>query len=173
MNNSFLLKDKSGRASGYLMQCGKQIRLRTDVCRGEDKKIILYAANGESESKLISDSGEEVSWESRIEKLKGAAVVTLKDEILLSTGKQIDEICSKESTKVLIQKRRNERIYETQKSSKKEVDQSEKEAAQIKETAEFPQKENKNRAKVWPDRRWPPPPCMTDAQYTDGKWRHK
>lgn len=163
MNNTFLLKDKSGCVSGYLMQYGTGIKYRSN-CSMEDKaELILLFENGMSETKVLSGTGEMV-WKDLSDKIEGALVISSENIILLSTGKAACKRWQEEQTK-LYSKRFCSNKTEIQKQ-KIETDvqravASSSHAPEIQYTGKH----------IWPERRWPSPPCMKDGEYRGGKWR--
>ena len=146
MTNSFLLKDRSGKPQGYLLSCGEEICCRiSGACRGAE--LCVYEGRKGSRFNLEETNLEQV-FSYRLAGIDCAVVYTHGQAALASDWTLAEAVLSEHS------------------------DVFNSEAAGKHEPEEPPAKEQKDAVDrlPWPQRRWPPPPCMSGARYVHGRW---
>lgn len=152
MGRSFVLKDKMGTAVGYLTQGLGAIRCRCMGAKEGMRAIILNNEDQLMEYKMNPVCTEQ-EWKDEDKIIEGAAIV-FGEEIVADTGETL--------------RRRIENRLRMN-----ACDQDFSEGAEL-----YKRHEKKNAEREWtrkeagsfPQRRWPPPPCMKGAVYRIGMW---
>lgn len=152
MGNSFILKDASGRACGYLLARKETICCRVS-CLQEDGVLTVctggvahsFALEDESEEHRFAFSGEEIS----------SAFVTEDGRIR----------CATDWHEATVNHMGTDVPKAQAKMSEKNDDKADKSEAVAKDALQTAQSHG------WPERRWPPPPCWPQAKYVGGQWR--
>ena len=148
MAKSHVLKDKAGRAAGYIMQLGGQIRCRVSLSQ-QAQAVLLYA-DGTTDAHSLN-AGREESVFPDMEKTLVGAYVFSGSELLLYT----DEMAKN----TFLQAVQSKRQQHEQKAQPKPIVQTVP-----------PEKTTWPKPEALPQRRWPPPACW-DAEYVQGAWR--
>ena len=146
MMNSFLLKDRSGRPQGYLLSNGEEICCRlSGPSRGAE--LCVYEGRKKFSFNLDETDSEQV-FPYRRAGIDCVVVYTHGQAALASDWTLAEAVLSEHS------------------------DVFNSEAAGKHAHEEPPAKEQKDAADQlsWPQRRWPPPPCMSGARYVHGRW---
>lgn len=144
MRRSFVLKDQSGRAVGYMQQVQDEVRCR--ITHSDDRdgaEVIVFYDNGSSSRHAVSLSGVEHVWKKRESGILGACVMCHTSRIA-DTGKEVRLLMAQ-----CIGREPPPRTDEPQAA-----------AAVLKP-----------KAAQMPQRRWPPHPCCPNASYVNGRWR--
>jgi len=149
MANGFLFRDKNDRHRGYLLFCGEEI-----CCRISDSYsgAVLCISNGhECACFHLEETSAEQRFACRVEGIACAAV--LEDgKPVLATDWTMENVLRHMQPD---QQERN--LPETDKPVFQETPVRNKSALQAKPY-------------LWPQRRWPPPPCISGARYVSGRW---
>lgn len=147
MGKSYVLKGKNKQICGFVMQTGRCIRYRVTHFSKKPLTLTVLYSSGKHVRIEIADSDEH-QHEGKNDELLGAYAVSEK-ELIMDTGKAAqDAYCIWQSSldrEKQPAKHQTEDPYQTKES---EID--------------TPFLEN--------ERRWPPPPCISDAHYLNGKW---
>ena len=146
MDDSFLLRDAEGAACGYIIARGRTLCCRISELAHEGTLYITDRLNRISEYALSGDGQEEYTFDYQGERVQHAAVF--------------------EGSKLM-------GASDWQKAQKAEYSRKEQkaEADGDKEKQTPPESTNHDvKAWNWPERRWPPPPCMPEARYEHGHW---
>ena len=152
MGGSFVLKDADGRLSGYLMQGMDQIRCRMNSA-GKAGEILLFDEGGACTRHPLDSSGEQ-SWRDGGRKIVGAVAV-IEGRTAADSGAEARQMYER-------LQRREKRIAAPARAGGTQD-------APKRETA--PEKpKHSGAACSLPQRRWPPPACMPDAEYRGGQW---
>ena len=154
MGKSFVLKDAAGRPGGYLMQGMREICCRAGA---PAQYAVLLFEDGTAEERTLCD-GREARWPDDGRMLRGGFVCA-DGRLLLATGEEAR--CAFE--RMIIQKHapREEKTPSTEKALEPASEQTQRPDAPAGER------------RVWPDRRWPPPPCWPQAEYAQGRWQER
>ena len=147
--NSFLLKDKDGRVRGYLLRTGEEICCRLSVTYRDAELLVYEEQNGVSFHLTASDTEQRFPY--RDTEIRCVVVFSHGQMVLTSDWVYADTLPHTGA-----------------------VDKTEKEEGEISSvpSENKPEKENaENQPRLWPQRRWPPPPCLTGARYSGGQWR--
>lgn len=154
MGNSLLLKDEAGRMTGYVQLCAGTLRCRVTAGAAERAELLVgYADGGAQTCDLAADSGEQ-TWPAASGALRSACVLS-GGHVLCAT----DETARAAGWKALLD-RRPRKPREAQETPKAH-DEQENGACVIQKPAE---------EVTFPQRRWPPPPCLSGARYDGGAW---
>ena len=154
MGKSFVLKDAAGRPGGYLMQGMREICCRAGA---PAQYAVLLFEDGTAEERTLC-GGREARWPDDGRMLRGGFVCA-DDRLLWTTGEEAR--CAFE--RMIIQKHapREEKAPGTEKALEPASEQTQRPDAPAGET------------RVWPERRWPPPPCRPQAEYAQGRWQER
>ena len=145
--NSFLLKDKDGRVRGYLLRTGEEICCRLSVAYRDAELFVYEQQNGVCFHLTASDAEQRFPY--RDTEIKCVVVFSQGQMVLAS-----DWVYAADT------------LLHTGAKKKKEEKQSSLIPSENK-----PETENaENQPRLWPQRRWPPPPCLTGARYHGGQW---
>lgn len=155
MRKGFVLKDGAGRPGGYLVQDMREICCRANGLTQQAKAVLIFSDGTQEEHALEDDS--EARWPLGGRVLCGGFVCA-QDRLLLATGEQARGAFAR------LILRKAERANKRAESERMQ----EEHAPQREEEAEKPQYQH-----IWPQRRWPPPPCWPQAVYTQGCWRER
>lgn len=159
MGGSFVLKDASGRAAGYVMQGTDAVRCRIGDAQGQ-LEARLYFADGSCERLALEPQKEQRFDETR-RRLTGAAVAA-DGTLFADTGAAARAAFERERTQRQAAQRRQEhaarKIQSVPSAQPEEPQAAQRESRQTQTAFGLPQ------------RRWPPPPCMPQAAYRDGRW---
>ena len=154
MGRSILLKDKKGRILGYVIYDGQYGRVKITGASGACL-LILLDEHGRRMMYPVRDDGMEECFACDHEPLY-AAVLNESGKFLLSDGQR--EIREEWMERASVQ------LFgcdDEARSGRDEDDEDMEEREERKEKEERPT----------PERRWPPPPCMQNAVYEDGRWQ--
>ena len=176
MGKSFVLRNEHGDPVGYLMQGMHAVRCRVRAM--ETEEIIVFLQDGSHESRRIEHPGEELEW--REEKSTVVGAVTLENgRISAVTGedarwkwsqmeqmKRAREANAEEQTRAISAEQEKARRKEEAKSCEKAEEKAEEKTEEKAAAGE------KNTC-LWPQRRWPPPPCWRTAVYCHGVWEEE
>ncbi|MBQ4264207.1 MAG: hypothetical protein IJB85_01680 [Clostridia bacterium] len=161
MGKSFVLKDVSGRPMGYLMQAGDAVRYRISAAYAADVTL-LFEDGAVYEHSVVAHSSEK-SWTHGGRSLLGGYICR-EGEVILATDERI---------------RRCAWMMKAPGSVQRKEDAQEGEQAEAKEQKtvlpdaleDDPKDDQAEEAlRILPDRRWPPPPCLTSVVYLHGQW---
>lgn len=163
MKKSFLLKDRDGRACGYL-----QIQHRVLRCRitgasenGVQRDLILYSDAEQVERFSLALASEEQRFQLSMHEGK-----TVSGAVLLQDG-HMHLTTDERTVQVYERSRRRQEKAEKAKVQPAVTIVSEKHTPPANDSVnELPEQ----RAIEWPQRRWPAPVCMTEAAYVQGRW---
>ena len=161
MGNTFLLKTALGEIAGFLVQNDKNIVYKLDQKTGDAIEIVLRLDDGTLEHKRIAPDGKEGTLHSAGKKIKGVAVTAPNEEVILRAGERFPMPDSNIQVRINMPSKKEKTDTNVQKG--KNESQSDMKHLQQKETMI-----NENQ---WPQRRWPPPPCMHSAAYYHGRWQ--
>lgn len=133
-------------------------------CRISDPKrnakVVLLFEDGTDEEHLL-DTGEEARWESKGRLLLGGYTCA-GGRLWLATGDEARGACQRASVMRMTQRKKTEDRQEKREKTEHREDGREEDA----------QREGgKIEERKWPQRRWPPPPCWTNARYIHGCWQ--
>ena len=147
MGKSFVLRNESDRAVGYIQQVGRTLRCGIHASCGEPPfELYLLDASGDVTVERMDDIRGENEWRAESAVVSGGCLVK-EGRILADTGDQA-------RTRVQQQLLKNAAASV---SPKAPSEQDKREPPR----AECPKH---------PERRWPPNPCCTDSVYRDGAW---
>ncbi len=154
MKKSFVLKDESGRPSGYLMQAGEHIRCRIHH-DGAAGMTLLFADGGSAEFNVEGD-GREAVWTGAGETLCGGYA---------HAGGRLIAWSDREAAIAFERHEAQRRVRCVQESTA---------PAETAQNApdERTSGESTVSGYVFPERRWPPPCCMA-ARYVSGAWQEE
>lgn len=154
MGKSFVLKDAAGRPGGYLMQGMREICCRAGA---PAQRAVLLFDDGTAEERTLC-GGQEARWPEDGRMLRGGFVCA-DGRLLLATGEEAR--CAFE--RMILQKHAawEEKPPSTENASEPAREQTQRPDAPAGET------------RVWPERRWPPPPCWPQAEYAQGRWQER
>ena len=154
MGNSLLLRDEAGRMAGYVQLCAGTLRCRVTVGAAERAKLLVCYADGGAQTCDLSEDGGEQTWPAASGALRGACVLS-GGHVLCAT----DGAARAAGRKALLdrQPRKPREVQEPPKAH----DEQENDVYTIQKTAE---------EVAFPQRRWPPPPCLSGARYDGGTW---
>lgn len=157
MGKSFVLKDAAGRPGGYLMQGMREICCRADT---PAQQAVLLFEDGTSEERALC-GGQEARWPDDGRMLRGGFICA-DGRMLLATG---------EEARSAFERMRLQRHAAREKARPRKEESPEPAPEQRQQTQRraIPMGE----ARVWPERRWPPPPCLPQAEYAQGCWRER
>lgn len=172
MGKSFVLRNEHGDPVGYLTQGMHAVRCRVSTM--ETEEIIVFLRDGSHESRRIEYPGEELEW--REEKSAVVGAVTLENGRMSAvTGedarwkwsqmeymKRAREANAEERTRPISAEQEKARRKEEAKSCEKAEEKTEEKAAA-----------GEKNTCLWPQRRWPPPPCWRTAVYCHGVWEEE
>lgn len=155
MGKSFVLKDEAGRPGGYLMQGMREICCRASALTRQAQAVLLFEGGMAEEHTLCG--GQEARWPGDGRLLLGGFVCA-DGRLLLATGEEARGTFER----MFMQKRaeREEKRVRTE-SAQERTQATEKPLGPAQET------------RVWPQRRWPPPPCWPQAVYAKGRWQEQ
>lgn len=156
MGKSFVLKDAAGRPGGYLMQGMREICCRAGALTQQAQAVLLFE-DGTAEERTLS-GGREARWPDDGRMLRGGFVCA-DGRLLLATGEEARGAFER----MIMQKHapREKKPPTTEKASEPAWEQTQRPDTPAGET------------RVWPERRWPPPPCWPQAQYAQGRWQEQ
>ena len=160
MGNTFLLKNALGQIAGFLVQKDTEIVYKFDPKTREETEIIFQFDDGTLEHKRIAFSGKEGSLHSVGKKIKGVAVTAPDEEVILRAGEHFQITGSKVQVTIGTPAKKEKTVVNAQ--------TGENEAGY--EMKHLQLKGKKITENQWPQRRWPPPPCMCFAAYERGRW---
>ena len=151
MVRSFVLKGMTGKPEGYLMQgfgvvrfkAGAMQKARMTIIRADGRQTVWEDAWTDGENERPDDGGK-----------IAAAYVTENGVLRLYTDETAKKMFEKEKRKCPTEQPAGR------------IDK------QVFEKTAYREKEKKMQTEVhtWPERRWPPPPCMPAARYVSGRW---
>lgn len=152
MSKSFVLRDKNGHLSGYLMQREGKIH-----CRIQDGKshgiLSILGDEGVIAEQEMSREQQEFVWDTEGKEAKGA-YLSKEGTLLLHTGELAVQAFLRQTSG---QHRQAEKEFEEE-QKKNERHQK----------AHDPEKEEKRFQ--FPECRWPPPVLLNQPEYRDGRW---
>ncbi|MGN0777225.1 MAG: hypothetical protein ACI4MM_11175 [Candidatus Ventricola sp.] len=156
MGKSFVLKDAAGRPGGYLVQGLRDICCRAGDLARRVQVVLLFEGGAQEEHE--ADGGQEARWPVE-DRLLCGGYVCADGKLLFATG---DEA-----------RRTFERAVRRPAARVEKATGSR--AEPVREPAKETQKEAAStaQARVWPQRRWPPPPCWPQAEYVQGRWQEE
>ena len=142
MGGSYILKDRSGKAAGYIQQVKGEIRFRVfkeDCSKGS---VLIRFLDGYTKTYEAERSGREYSWPGYDKKLMSACWISDGECLAATEASLLNENTSTAGV-----------VCKEQPSAPDQLLKCEKE-----ETT------------VMPERRWPPPSCCAEAEYKNGRW---
>ena len=153
--NSFLLKDKDGRVRGYLLRTGEEICCRLSVTY-RDAELFVYEQQNGVCFHLTASDGEQRFLYRNVE-IRCAVVFSLGQMVLASDWVYADAL---------------PQTGAAEKKEKEKEEEKEKKQSSLVLSENKPLKgEEEQPPRLWPQRRWPPPPCLMGARYHGGQWR--
>ena len=155
MGKSFVLKDASGRPGGYLMQGMREICCRADT---PAQQAVLLFEDGTSEERALC-GGQEAYWPGDGRMLRGGFICA-DGRMLLSTG---------EEARSAFERMTLQKYAAWEEVRPRKEESPELERRQQTQNPDVPAGETR----VWPERRWPPPPCWPQAEYAKGCWQER
>lgn len=157
MGKSFVLKDAAGRPGGYLMQSMREICCRANALTQQAQAVLLFE-DGTSEEHALC-GGQEARWPGDGRMLRGG-MICADGRMLLATGEEARGAFER----MMMKKHaaREQTRPRTEESPEPEQRQQTKNPA-VPSGA----------TRVWPERRWPPPPCWPQAEYAQGCWQER
>ena len=159
MVKSVVLKDINGVPRGYLRETNEGVFCRVAVDQPAQAKLIF--ADGTATDCMVEQRKSEQLIISSTKPLCGTCIFR-DDELLLTTDDHVKKMFFEQRAE---RKKRSE-------AEMKRVSTTEKEAV-------FRQAKQENNdvdacaQRCFPDRRWPPPPCLDMACYECGRWCEK
>mgnify|MGYP004533057533 FL=1 len=147
MNESYVLKTKSGAACGYIMARDEKLRIRLNADGTDMQLTVLY--EDEEQTFSCNADGLEIEKPGRRKKLLGA-YGTAGEQLAADTGEAARKAFEIRKTEA----KREQKIHRLH--TAQPVQENPEQETQKTKTAE---------------RRWPPPPCMPGAKYAKGSWR--
>lgn len=157
MGKSAVLKDLTGRPSGYIRLGDGNVLLRAAL-NAPAQLAIVYSDGSQSEYALSGDTAEQ-----RIacdDKTVCGCYVFQGDVLLLLSDPAMRRAFER---RALMQRKRDEPDLD---------DQREKDNAHAEKNVPE-QKEIRERDEGFAQRRWPPPPCWDSARYRRGVWQEE
>lgn len=157
MGKSFVLKDAAGRPGGYLTQGMREICCRAGA---PAQQAVLLFEDGTAEERPLR-GGQEARWPDDGRRLRGGFVCA-DGRLLLASGEEARGAFER----MIMQKHaaREEKRSRTESPSEPAQEQQRQ-----TEKPDVPAEATR----AWPERRWPPPPCWPQAEYTQGRWRER
>lgn len=151
MGRSFVLKGATGKPEGYLIQGQGVVRFkggamdnaRMTIIRADNRKTV-WEGTWTAEENEHPDDGTKIA----------AAYVTENGVLRLYTDEAAKRAFEMEK-----------RECPTERPAGKTKNQE-----QEKTIYRAEEKKRQTEERVWPERRWPPPPCMPAARYVSGRW---
>jgi len=159
MRNSFLMKDQLGHMSGYLMQCEDLLKCKVNAQFSGKLALAVFFGDCVSPRHFDFTCGRENEFNGCGETVSGA-VLTEDGEAALWTG---------ERARLRWEALRLEMSCKC-KDSIKPAMQERKEKRERTERIEYPSHKAEHTSGL-PERGWPPPPCVMNAIYQNGKWK--
>ena len=154
MGNSLLLRDEAGRMSGYVQLCAGALRCRVTAGAAEPMELLVGYADGGGQTFGLAADGGEQTWPVPPCTLRGACVLS-EGHVLCAT----DEAARLAGRRALLD-RQPGRPCKAQ-DSLQESGEREADACVTRKAAD---------EVAFPQRRWPPPPCLAGARYDGGAW---
>lgn len=154
MGNSLLIRDEAGRMAGYVQLCAGTLRCRVTSGAAERAKLLVCYADGGAQTCDLSADGGEQTWLAASGALRGACVLS-GGHVLCAT----DDAARAAGRKALLD-RQPRKPREAQEPPQAH-DGQENGTCVIPKPAE---------EVTFPQRRWPPPPCLSGARYDGGAW---
>ena len=159
MGGSFVLKDASGRAVGYVMQGTDAVRCRVGSAQGE-LNIHLFFDDGSCEARVLEPQKEQ-RFDGTKRRLTGAAV-SADTMLLADTGEAARAAFERERMQQqAAQRGQDHPVRRPQSAPPDRTEEARTAPREIRQT---------QTAYSLPQRRWPPPPCMPQAIYRNGRW---
>ena len=158
MGKSFVLKDAAGRPGGYLVQGMREICCRAGALAQQAKAVLLFE-DGTAEEHALRGN-QEARWPGDGRTLRGG-LVCADGVLLLAAGEE----ARAEFERMRMQKR----------AAQEENLRAERPPEPARErTKQMPGPDTPAQdPRVWPQRRWPPPPCWPQAEYIQGRWQER
>ena len=156
MGKSFVLKDAAGHPGGYLMQGMREICCRAGALTQQAQAVLLFE-DGTAEERTLC-GGREARWPDDGRMLRDGFVCA-DGRLLLATGEEARGAFERR----IMQKHAPlaEKPTRIENASEPAREQTQGPDAPAGET------------RVWPERRWPPPPCRPQAEYAQGRWQER
>lgn len=166
MARGFLLKDKDGRVGGYLQIQHQTLRCRLTQANEKESQdeLILFSNDRQAmRLRLAFERAEQCfqNLSSEEQEISGAVVVR-NGQVHLHTDECTARAYERSQKKQRSAESTHGRIENTRISEKTDTDGCHSQRVipvQIKDE--------------WPQRRWPPPACMPDAVYIQGRWTER
>lgn len=166
MAKGFLLKDKDGRVGGYLQIQHQTLRCRLTQAKENESKdeLILFSNDRQAmRLQLAFECAEQCfqNLSSEEQEISGAIVVR-NGQVHLHTDECTACAYERSQKKQRSAESTHRRIENTRISEKTDTDGCPSQndiPVQIKDE--------------WPQRRWPPPACMSNAVYIQGRWTER
>ena len=151
MGKGYVLKGKNGQVCGFIMQTGRDLsyRITTHFLKKPLTLTAVYA-DGERVSAEVKD-GDEHQQEASGDVLIGA-YVEIDEVLLMDTGKDA----------------RN--AYYNRKNSFHQEARTDKSECKKDVPKEVCSTKSPVTDSFVKERRWPPPPCVSNARFLDGRW---
>ncbi|MBR5560691.1 MAG: hypothetical protein IKU73_04685 [Clostridia bacterium] len=166
MAKSFVFRDRERRIVGYLQQHPNEIRCRINGI-GQAADLIVYRA-GEQEMRLHMDAGGcEQRFRDSGQHISGAVVV--QGETLRCFTDDVAADAYERAWRSKMEKLRRTDRMPLRKEVEKAAAQNERKAEEVT----LPEGNREQQAYRWPERRWPPPVCFSDAAYVQGRWMER
>jgi len=166
MGKSFILKDRTGTPSGYLLQGIRTLRCRISGAE-EGMKAVLFYADGKHSERQITTLDGEIEWEEPNAFIDG--VVIIKDDaIVADSGVQ----AKRRFESMQIKANRGE-----EQGNAAALSVGKPEESLLSASMDGNEKKPEKREKEWErslsERRWPRPPCLQTAVYDHGAWKER
>ena len=161
MGKNYVLKDRTGRPGGYLLESGGSLCCRVQT-GGQRATLIALFEGGVQETYTLSCGDGEQTWPCGARGLCGGGVFA-GDRLLLSSGEAATRAWERR------------RIRPAGESVPRRSEAARDRAA-IPEHERHDNRAACEGADASPDvagheRRWPPPPCWPEARYAGGHWQ--
>lgn len=160
MGKSFVLKDASGRPGGYLVQGMRDICCRAGHLTQPSEMVLLFD-DGTQQTHAI-ESGEEAYWPGGGGLLCGGFLCA-DGRLLLATG---------EAARAAFERLSGQKRAQQTRARRETAGEGKAAPPPREEPAQRPP-DSVRQERVWPQRRWPPPPCWPQAEYAQGRWQER
>lgn len=184
MGKSFIFKDSSGRAAGYLVQGMGRLCCRADMPAAKEVRLCLLYADGSIAQYALDAGGREQMLADSGRAIAGAAILARDAPPLGSDERTLHLILQREAERQRAERKEKEREERETKDTEnkvrkpKETENKEAEAAEAERKGTESGKMEEGEAEKetlptssFPQRRWPPPPCWPQARYAHGRWQ--
>ena len=167
MANSLLLRDSAGITAGYVQRSAETVRCRLTVpASAQCGRLVLVFEDGRTAELDLRMQGDEQAWTVAPGRLTGAWVAA-EGRLLLASDAAARSMGERRLTAE--RPRAHPPVEPSQEEETKPCGSDEAEEACAepdgggKVGAQRP-------GRPLPERRWPPPPCLSRAMYEDGVW---